>query len=98
MFQIKKKTCLHLHPPSALWPLLNTWLFGVSSSLTLFGLLPCPVDNNMLSLKELLSEKGFDLTMDDTWDGFILVSRSLLTLDTQDSCHRSCYKNNAEDL
>lgn len=42
-FRCKKKIYLHLHPPSGLWPLSNTWLFGESSSLKLFGQLPYPM-------------------------------------------------------
>ena len=43
---------LHLHPPVGLWPLLNTWLFGVFSSLKLFGQLPYPTGNTVVSCKE----------------------------------------------
>ena len=55
------KIYLHLHPPVGLWPLLNTWLFGVFSSLKLFGQLPYPTGNMVLSCKELTATGRFYL-------------------------------------
>ena len=61
MFFFFLKIYLHLHPPVGLWPLLNTWLFGVFSFLKLFGQLPYPTGNTVLSCKELTATGKFYL-------------------------------------